>query len=104
MATVRVKATKTDRYAQSEPCLPQIFMMEGQIYTLPREFAMWVISLNGAEMVEDTEEDDFTEEADENLSDVETSSINIESKESTTGEKTPSHVVATKRPARRKNK
>ena len=77
MSKVVIEAIKTDKYAQTQPHLPQLFLMQGKRYTVERELGLWIISLKGAKLVEELEE----EIAEEDTSDVETSEVVVENKE-----------------------
>ena len=59
---LRVKATKTKRYAQANPGDPQYYLIEGNEYDLPDQLAHRIVELGGGKLiempVEKTPEDD----------------------------------------------
>lgn len=50
---VRIKATKTERYAQQPVHLPHLALVKGQEYELNEVIAARVVELNGGEYVTD---------------------------------------------------
>lgn len=79
METLKIKATKTARYARSQPHLPQHFCIEGFEYELEKDLALRIVELNGGDLVEmevetpeDTEEFETTVEAVEETKEDET--------------------------------
>lgn len=48
---ITIEATKTQKYAQHDPSLPQVFCLAGKTYTLSARLAERIIELDGAKRV-----------------------------------------------------
>lgn len=80
---LKLKATKTDRYAQRDPSKPQHLLIKDREYDLPDELAKRVVELKGGKLVkvpvEKSEED-----SEEKVAPTEQPAPKVETKESKT--------------------
>ena len=75
--TVKIKATKTQNYAQKDPSKPCVLLVEGATYDLSDQLAARVVELKGGEPVKSV----VSEIPEEKLEKVKVSEIQVENKE-----------------------